>query len=136
MHHVRDELLSRRHRSLHQQFGPAPSLWSAASIPPIVDSGDDYVFIGAGRIVGTGTTLVKRGSGKLTVSNTAANTYTGLTTVEGGRTLQLGAAAQTTVDDWSKLVFEYDSLGNGHLPLRFRLLGQWLLQQAGIPRLV
>ena len=50
----------------------------------VVDSSDDYVFTGAGRIVGTGTTLVKRGSGKLTVSNTGANTYTGLTTLQGG----------------------------------------------------
>jgi autotransporter-associated beta strand protein len=81
----------------------------------VVDSSDDYVFNGAGRIVGSGTTLVKRGSGKLTVSNTTPNTYTGLTTVEGG-TLQLGAAAQATVlangadvqNDWSKLVFEYN----------------------------
>jgi len=63
----------------------------------IVDSSDDYAFTGSGRIVGAGTTLTKKGTGKLTIGNTGTNAYTGLTTLEAG-TLQLnGASAQNPV---------------------------------------
>ena len=55
----------------------------------VVNSSTDYVFTGAGAIIGAGTTLTKQGSGKLTIDNTTANSYTGLTTVSGG-TLQIG----------------------------------------------
>ena len=57
----------------------------------IVNSSAAYVFSGSGAIVGTGTTLTKSGSGTLTLSNTGGNSYTGLTSVQGG-VLALGAA--------------------------------------------
>jgi autotransporter-associated beta strand protein len=57
----------------------------------IVDSSGNYTFTGSGAIVGTGTTLTKRGTGTLTIGNMGANTYTGLTSIEDG-VLVLGAS--------------------------------------------
>ena len=47
----------------------------------IVDGGKNYVFGGAGALVGN-TTLVKRGTGKLTINND--NSYSGGTRISGG----------------------------------------------------
>jgi autotransporter-associated beta strand protein len=49
----------------------------------IVDSSQNYTFTGGGAIGGAGA-LTKSGTGKLTLSNTSANTYSGGTNVLGG----------------------------------------------------
>jgi len=67
----------------------------------IVDSSDDYAFTGSGCIVGAGTTLLKAGTGKLTVGNTGTNTYSGPTTITGG---VLQAADGTALPTASNLV--------------------------------
>ncbi len=87
----------------------------------VVDSSDDYVFTGSGAIIGAGTTLLKQGTGKLTVSNAGPNTYTGLTTVQGGTVQLNGAAARNPVlnlggadiqHGWSTMVFDYSGAGD------------------------
>lgn len=64
----------------------------AADLSPaaiLVDNtAKDYAFGGNGRLVGDGS-LIKRGGGTLTLRNGAANTYSGLTTIEAG-TLVVG----------------------------------------------
>lgn len=54
----------------------------------------DYSFTGPGGLAGTGT-LTKRGTGKLTLLNTTANTFSGLVTLEAG-TLQVGDGVTAT----------------------------------------
>jgi autotransporter-associated beta strand protein len=84
----------------------------------IVNSSGNYVFTGSGAIIGADTTLVKSGTGKLTIANTGANSYTGQTTLQGG-TLQLnGASAQNPVLNLGgadiqqgKMVFDYSGTG-------------------------
>ncbi len=55
-----------------------------------VNSNSDYTFQGTGAIGGgTGMTLTKSGTGKLTIKNTGTNSYGGGTTINAG-TLQIG----------------------------------------------
>src|SRR4029078_460627 len=56
------------------------------------NAANPYTFTGTGDISGANTTLVKSGTGTLTIANT--NTYAGITTISGG-TLQIGNGATT-----------------------------------------
>ena len=63
----------------------------------VVDSSNNYTFTGSGRIIGAGTTLVKKGTGTLTVNNTTPNTYTGQTVLQAGTLVLATPAAQNPV---------------------------------------
>ena len=59
----------------------------------INNSATNYLFTGAGQLSGTAT-LVKQGTGRLTLANIGNNNYTGGTLISGG-TLQVGNADAT-----------------------------------------
>jgi autotransporter-associated beta strand protein len=63
----------------------------------VVDSSDNYVFTGTGKIVGEGTTLQKAGTGTLTINSTGVNTYDGQTTLQGGKLVLATPGAQNPV---------------------------------------
>ncbi|HYO07636.1 MAG TPA: autotransporter-associated beta strand repeat-containing protein, partial [Tepidisphaeraceae bacterium] len=54
-----------------------------------------YTFSGGGAIAGS-TGLTKQGNGSLTIANTAANTFTGPTQIEGGTLVLAGSLANTS----------------------------------------
>lgn len=61
----------------------------------VVDNTTDYTFSGTGSIAGTAS-LTKSGTGKLTISNTSANTYSGGTTLNNG-TIDIGTLGQNGI---------------------------------------
>jgi autotransporter-associated beta strand protein len=63
----------------------------------VVNSSDNYVFTGTGKIVGEGTTLEKNGAGTLTINSTGVNTYDGQTTLKAGTLVLATPGAQNPV---------------------------------------
>jgi fibronectin-binding autotransporter adhesin len=61
---------------------------SAAPAAMVVNSSQNYTLAGTGALIGS-MSLTKSGTGRFTVANTGANTFSGSTTISGG-SLQIG----------------------------------------------